>query len=161
MFKSRLLFSFLSFGKPILRWMGLEGSISLLANASNRVAKAYQTQTKQSTYWHWDISLPGTSQGSSFPSYVRYRCASLYKFLQLSWSPHSNPHMMVSHHQPYCGTLHLPALMCNTWHMGYVFNEYTCSLVPRPFPPPVFDHLQYANTEGEGLGDLIMCDYVR
>ena len=26
------------------------------------------------------------------------------------------------------------------------------SLVPRPFPPPVFDGLQYANTEGEGLG---------
>ena len=31
------------------------------------------------------------------------------------------------------------------------------SLVPRLFPPPVFDHLQYANTEGEGLGDLVMC----
>jgi len=29
------------------------------------------------------------------------------------------------------------------------------SLVPRPFPPPVFDRLQYANTDGEGLGDLI------
>jgi len=35
------------------------------------------------------------------------------------------------------------------------------SLVPRPFPPPVFDHLQYANTEGEGLGDFVMCGYVR
>ena len=23
------------------------------------------------------------------------------------------------------------------------------SLVPRPFPPPVFDRLQYANTEGK------------
>jgi len=28
-------------------------------------------------------------------------------------------------------------------------------------PPPVFDRLQYANTEGEGLGDLVMCGYVR
>jgi len=37
----------------------------------------------------------------------------------------------------------------------------TASLVPRPFPPPVFDHLQYANMEGEGLGDLIMCGDVR
>ena len=27
------------------------------------------------------------------------------------------------------------------------------SLVPRAFPPPVFDCLQYANTEEEGLGD--------
>jgi len=35
------------------------------------------------------------------------------------------------------------------------------SLVPRPFPPPVFDRLQYANTEGEGLGNFVMCGYVR
>jgi len=28
------------------------------------------------------------------------------------------------------------------------------SLVLKPFPPPVFDCLQYANMEGEGLGDL-------
>jgi len=33
-------------------------------------------------------------------------------------------------------------------------------LVSRPFPPPVFDRLQYANTEGEGLGDLVTCGYV-
>ena len=31
----------------------------------------------------------------------------------------------------------------------------TSSLVPRPLPPPVFDHLQYANMEWEGLGDLV------
>jgi len=35
------------------------------------------------------------------------------------------------------------------------------SLVPRPFPPPVFDRLQYANTEGEGLGDFVTCSYNR
>jgi len=35
------------------------------------------------------------------------------------------------------------------------------SLIPRPFPPPVLDRLQYANTEGEGLGDLVTCGYVR
>ena len=37
------------------------------------------------------------------------------------------------------------------------------SLVPRPFPPPAFDRLQYANTEGEGagLGDLVTCGYFR
>ena len=27
------------------------------------------------------------------------------------------------------------------------------SLVPRPFPPPVFDRILYAKTEGEGLGE--------
>ena len=27
------------------------------------------------------------------------------------------------------------------------------SLIPRPFPPPVFDRLQYAKMEGEGLGE--------
>ena len=26
---------------------------------------------------------------------------------------------------------------------------------------PVFDRLQYANTEGESLGDLVTCGYVR
>jgi len=25
--------------------------------------------------------------------------------------------------------------------------------------PPVYDRLQYANTEGEGLGDLVTCGY--
>ena len=28
--------------------------------------------------------------------------------------------------------------------------NHCCSLIPRPFPPPVFDRLQYANMEGEG-----------
>ena len=28
-----------------------------------------------------------------------------------------------------------------------------CTLVPKPFPLPVFDHLQYAKTEAEGLGE--------
>lgn len=30
------------------------------------------------------------------------------------------------------------------------------SLLPRPSPPPVFDLLQYAKTEGDGLGFLTM-----
>jgi len=34
-------------------------------------------------------------------------------------------------------------------------NHISTSLVPSPFPPPVFDRLPYANTEGEGLGDLV------
>jgi len=29
------------------------------------------------------------------------------------------------------------------------------SLIPRPSTPPVFDRLQYAKTEGEGLGNFI------
>jgi len=32
---------------------------------------------------------------------------------------------------------------------------YQASLVPRPSTPPVFDRLQYAKTEGEGLGNFI------
>ena len=31
------------------------------------------------------------------------------------------------------------------------------SLVPRPFPPPVFDCILYAKTEGEGLGERVTC----
>jgi len=34
------------------------------------------------------------------------------------------------------------------------------TLVPRPFPPPVFDYLHYSNTEEEGLGDLFTCGNV-
>ena len=58
-----------------------------------------------------------------------------------------------------------------TYSPAYVHTIYTklikplvlpsVSLVPRPFPPPVFDHLQYANTEREGLGDLVTCDDVK
>ena len=38
------------------------------------------------------------------------------------------------------------------WGICEVCVRYTCvwcSLVPRPFPPPVFDRLQCANTEGK------------
>ena len=31
------------------------------------------------------------------------------------------------------------------------------SLVPRLFPPLVFGRLQYAKTEGEGLGERVTC----
>ena len=31
-----------------------------------------------------------------------------------------------------------------------------CGLIPRPSHCPVFDHLQYTKTEGEGLGSLMM-----
>ena len=34
-------------------------------------------------------------------------------------------------------------------------HAYCPSLVPRPSPAPVFDCLQYAKTEGEGLVNLI------
>ena len=35
------------------------------------------------------------------------------------------------------------------------------SLIPRPFPPPVFHHLQCVRTEGEGLGERLVCDIGR
>ena len=35
-------------------------------------------------------------------------------------------------------------------------EDCECSLIPRPFPPPVFDCLQYTNG-GEGLGERVMC----
>ena len=31
------------------------------------------------------------------------------------------------------------------------------SLIPRLFPPPVFDCLQCAKMEGKGLGEIVMC----
>ena len=42
-----------------------------------------------------------------------------------------------------------------------VLKYYYSSLVPRPFPPPVFDCLWYEKMEEEGLGDLVMCNEVR
>jgi len=35
------------------------------------------------------------------------------------------------------------------------------SLFPRPFPPPVFDHLQYANMEREIWSCVVMSDRQR
>ena len=61
------------------------------------------------------------------------------------------------------------------WPGNKATSNYTCSLwvscptpsclpdvmrvtlSPRPFPPPVFDHLQYAKTEGEDLGEGVTC----
>ena len=40
-------------------------------------------------------------------------------------------------------------------------NEVRRFLIPRQFPPPVFDRLQCGNTEGEGLGDLVLCNDIR
>ena len=36
-------------------------------------------------------------------------------------------------------------------------NNTGLSLVPRPFPPPVFDRILYAKTEGEGLRERVTC----
>ena len=38
-----------------------------------------------------------------------------------------------------------------------VQNSVQNSLVPRPFPPPVFDRILYAKTEGEGLRERVTC----
>ena len=47
------------------------------------------------------------------------------------------------------------------WHLISSSSLISTNLVPRLFPPPVFDHFRYTNTEGEGLGDLVMCCYIR
>ena len=46
--------------------------------------------------------------------------------------------------------------------LDYRLDCRTCtlcnaSLVPRLFPPPVFDRILYAKTEGEGLGERVTC----
>jgi len=56
-------------------------------------------------------------------------------------------------------------IISKTWdwecHSVLEGDPFKPSLIPRLFPPPVFDRLQYANTEREGLGDLVMYGYVR
>ena len=39
-------------------------------------------------------------------------------------------------------------------HTASINSAMYPSLVPRPSPAPVFDRLQYAKTEGEGLVNL-------
>jgi len=45
--------------------------------------------------------------------------------------------------------------MLSALQMSALQTWFSGSLIPRPFPPPVFDCLQYASTEGKGLGDLV------
>ena len=37
------------------------------------------------------------------------------------------------------------------------YTLHADSLIPRLFLPPVFNHLKYAKTEEEGVGNLITC----
>jgi len=43
-------------------------------------------------------------------------------------------------------------LWCQLW--------LQCSLVPRPFPPPVFDRLQYANTGPVPVSPLLLSEFI-
>jgi len=57
------------------------------------------------------------------------------------------------------GVIHVSINVC------YMSSIYVAickpSLIPRLSPPPVVDCLQYVDMEGEVLGDLLMCGYVR
>ena len=55
----------------------------------------------------------------------------------------------------YTGSEHVHMTMWGSLRLAPI------SLITRPFPSPVFDRLQYGNTEEEGLGDLVTCGYVR
>ena len=50
-----------------------------------------------------------------------------------------------------------PYCLGGSTFLSTVGLDYLVSLVPRPFPPPVFDRLKYAKTEGEGLGERVTC----
>ena len=55
----------------------------------------------------------------------------------------------------------VPAIILDISLCHFFEEMHVFSLVPRLFQPPVFDRLQYANMEGEGLGDLVTCGDVR
>ena len=48
--------------------------------------------------------------------------------------------------------------MVHTFHTHTRIVSHT-TIFPGP-PLPVFNHLQYITIEGQGLGDLVMCDKV-
>ena len=54
--------------------------------------------------------------------------------------------------------LRAPHILCHVHTYVLVSRaRLSYSLVPRPFPPPVFDRILYAKTEGEGLGERVTC----
>ena len=58
-------------------------------------------------------------------------------------------------------TYHRANFNYSDWYFCFnIFVRYIVSLVPRPFLPPAFDHLEYAKMEKEELGYFIMCDDV-
>ena len=66
----------------------------------------------------------------------------MYMYINLASYPGSSPEKRGNREEP-----------------RYEAMQMLCldSLVPWPFPPPVFDHLLYTKMEGEGLGERIMC----
>ena len=48
----------------------------------------------------------------------------------------------------------LSSYVCDHAAASLRISQTCLILVPRPFPPPVFDNLRYANMVLEGLGDL-------
>ena len=54
----------------------------------------------------------------------------------------------------HCGSINVMLMIIRSLSS---FTLTLHSLVPRPFPPPVFDHILHAKTEGEGLGERVTC----
>ena len=52
-------------------------------------------------------------------------------------------------------SVYVLSLFCVRFDQWIQLTVITCNLFPRPSTPPVFDRLQYAKTEGEGLGNFI------
>ena len=46
-------------------------------------------------------------------------------------------------------------------HVTWLIWLCLCVQEVGPIVAPVFDHLQYVDTEGQGLGDVIACDDIR
>ena len=56
--------------------------------------------------------------------------------------------------QPYYASIMLPQILCQM-HMPQNVRVSTAASPSLYSAPPVFDRLQYAKTEGEGLGNLL------
>jgi len=95
---------------------------------------------------------------------MKFLAKQIYKFTTHTHT-HTHAHTHTTHTHTYMHT-HTHTHTCTHMHTHIHTHTHTHtymphSLVPRPFPPPVFDRLQYANMEGEGLGDLVTCGYIR
>ena len=104
---------------------------------------------------------------NKFHSALFHQNFSFPSSLVLGSRPHPRPcWVTVARLQPGCATSLRSPSYTETWRpetfwwLRMEYARYASSpSVPRSqaFPPPVFDHLQYANMEGEGLGERVTC----
>ena len=108
------------------------------------------------------VQTPRTTTGQLWhmPQMCSWLTSSCWN-IQTWWQGSLLPWIIASHSMSQCNLINgtclsqsVSVLLVHVLIMSPGKPPYF-SLIPRPFPPPVFDCLQYVNTEGEGLTELV------